>query len=254
VLLCLYKVILLLFSVNFILESLMTNSQLPAVALITGGSRGIGLAIAEKLANETIKVVITDLVAPETPHENLIFRSCDVTKSEDVDSLFKWLHLKGLLPQLLILNAGIGIHEKLTEGDPEKWQKVLQTNVMGALRCIRAFVPPMLKHDKGQVVFISSVAGMHSYPYGGVYSASKAALDMIAETLRLEVMPTIKVTVIAAGVTETKFFESQQRSVADLGTGSLLPHDIAEDVWYAIKKRKTATIHKIITRPNSQSF
>jgi NADP-dependent 3-hydroxy acid dehydrogenase YdfG len=233
----------------------MVDLKMPAVALVTGGSQGIGRAITQKLIGEGLQVVIADLTPPEAFHQNLIFRRCDISKGEEVDALFDWLHKKDLLPQILILNAGIGIHEKLTEGDPEKWNRVFQVNVMGALRCIRAFVPPM--KASGQVIFISSVAAMRTYTYGGVYSASKAALEVIAETLRMEVMPEIKVSIIAAGVTDTTFFEHQisgQHSVSAIGMGSLSPQDVAEDVWYAISKPGTAAIHKIITRPNSQSF
>lgn len=227
------------------------------LALVTGGSGGIGWAIAQKLASGNNTVVIADIVPPAGEHENIIYWQCDVRKGEDVNGLYLALLQQYKLPDILVLNAGKGIHEQLSEGDPEKWLDVLNLNVMGALRCIRAFVPPMKEQKKGHVVFISSVAATQPYTYGGIYSASKAALEMIAETLRLETLPDIKVTVVAAGITDTGFFNNQvsgHTSVNDIGMGSLSAQDIAEDVFYALQKKGTATLNKIITRPSGQNF
>ena len=156
-----------------------------------------------------------------------------------------------------MLNAGRGIKEKLTEGDPEKWKSIIDINLLGALRCIRAFVPAMLEKKNGHVVFISSVSAGKPHPYGGVYSASKSALEVIAETLRLETLPHVKVTVISPGIVDTNFFKNEvsgNTSVEQRKLGSISPDDIAEDVFYAVTKRKGTSINKIITRPIGQEF
>ncbi|MBK6264973.1 SDR family oxidoreductase [Marivirga sp. S37H4] len=235
----------------------MTFENLSSVAVITGGSNGIGKAISSKLAAENILVVVADIVPPKEAPENVIFRQCDVTIGDEVDALYKWILSEIGAPDLLIINAGKGIHEQLIEGDPEKWFAVLNLNIMGALRFIRAFVPPMYQNKSGKVVFISSVSAMKAYTYGSVYSASKAALDMIAETLRLETLPYIKVTTIAAGITDSDFFDNQllgNTSIEEMGMGSLSCKDVAEDVWYAINKKGTASINRLVTRPSGQSF
>ncbi|WP_159799149.1 SDR family oxidoreductase [Flavobacterium sp. MK4S-17] len=226
-------------------------------ALITGGSNGIGKAIAQKLAKENIEVINADTEEQEAGPENLVYRKCDVTNGEDIDALYAWLYEKQALPDVLVLNAGTGIHEKLLEGDPEKWKNTIDLNVMGILRCIRAFVPHMQEKKHGRVIFISSVAAFKPYEYGGVYSASKAALEMIAETLWLETQPYIAVTTINAGITDTGFFKGRllkDQTVADLGMGSLLPQNIADDVWHVLSKRDGAVINRIITRPAQQLF
>jgi NADP-dependent 3-hydroxy acid dehydrogenase YdfG len=226
-------------------------------ALITGGSNGIGKAIAQKLAKENIEVINADTEEQEAGPENIVYRKCDVTNGENIDALYAWLHEKQALPDVLVLNAGTGIHEKLLEGDPEKWKNTIDLNVMGMLRCIRAFVPHMQEKKQGRVIFISSVAAFKPYEYGAVYSASKAALEMIAETLWLETQPYIAVTTINAGITNTGFFKNRLlkgQTVADLGMGSLLPQDIADDVWHVLSKREGAVINRIITRPAQQSF
>jgi NADP-dependent 3-hydroxy acid dehydrogenase YdfG len=224
-------------------------------ALITGGSNGIGKAISLKLSEQKITVVNADIIAPEMSNNYLIYRYCDVTQRKDIDDLFLWMSKNTGLPDTLIINAGRGIHEKLTEGDPEKWFDIIQVNVMGALRFIRAFVPPMQIKKQGKIIFISSVAADKIYSYGGVYSATKAALEVIAETLRAETDSSINITVIRAGITDTDFFKNHPAKTANaIGQGSLHPMDIAEQIWHVINKRDGAQIQKITIMPKEQSF
>jgi NADP-dependent 3-hydroxy acid dehydrogenase YdfG len=224
-------------------------------ALITGGSNGIGKAICLKLSEMKFTVVNADTANPQESHKGLIYRCCDVTCGEDVDNLFLWMKENTGLPDILIINAGKGIHEKLTEGDPEKWLDVIQTNLMGALRCVRAFVPAMQNKKQGKVIFISSVSADKIYPYGGVYSATKAALEVIAKTVRIETDSSIGITVIRAGITDTGFFKNHPAKTANaIGQGSLQPMDIADEVWHAINKQGAAQIQQITIMPQEQSF
>ncbi len=234
-------------------------SQKPSlkIALVTGGSSGIGQAIAHKLTEEGIKVIVADISAFNTEKEGIIYRKCDVSNAADIDSLYEWISHQHGHPNYLILNAGQGIREKLTEGDPEKWQTIVQTNLMGPLRCIRAFTPAMIENKQGNVVFISSVSANQPHPYGGIYSATKTAVEVIAETLRQESLPYLNVTVVSPGIVETEFFKNEisgEISIEEMGMGSISPKEIAEDVWYALNKREGTSINKIITRPVSQNF
>lgn len=231
--------------------------QKKRLAIITGGSSGIGLAIAKKFATNNIKVISADIAEPKETTENISHRTCDISNSSNIDELYQWVTDNFGIPDVLILNAGRGIREKLSEGDPEKWQSIIETNVMGALRCIRAFIPGMLERKTGNVLFISSVSANQPHPYGGIYSASKTALEVIAETLRLETIPYINITVISPGITDTNFFENQisgSGSAEDHQRGSILPDDIAEDVFYSINKKPGTSINKIVTRPIAQEF
>src|SRR5690606_21152592 len=118
------------------------------------------------------------------------------TQKEHVKQLSEMVQSKGNL-QLLVLNAGRGIHEKIREGDPEKWIEIINLNLIGTLRVLRALLPFM---TSGNILFVSSISSSHPYPYGGVYAATKSALDTLAETLRQEELPDIAVSVINAGI------------------------------------------------------
>jgi NADP-dependent 3-hydroxy acid dehydrogenase YdfG len=235
----------------------MSRNDSSRLAIVTGGSSGIGHAIATKLQQQKITVVIADKVEPSDNNTNLIFKKCDVTSSEDVDNLYAWVHENYGTPDYLVLNAGQGIQEKLTEGDPEKWQKVININLMGPLRFIRAFTPKMLERKSGNVIFISSVSANQPHPYGGIYAASKTALEVIAETLRLETLPHLNVTIVSPGIVKTNFFEheiSGRNDINEMGMGHLSAEEIADDVLYVINKKKGSSINKIITRPTLQTF
>lgn len=227
------------------------------IALVTGASNGIGKAIAARLAEADFNVAAADVVPFENPPRNINHYQCDVSDGKQVDELYARMNSEIGLPDVLVLNAGIGIHEMLTEGDPEKWFRVINTNLIGPLRFVRAFVPPMVQKKRGHVVFISSVAADQPYTYGGVYSATKAGLERIAETLRLETAPDISVTVVSAGVTDTNFFENQVsagNTVESIGMGAIKAKQIAEDVFYAISRPQGTALNKIIIRPSGQTF
>lgn len=236
----------------------MPDSTSRRIALVTGGAGGIGLAIAKKLLKEGLEVVVADLEQPQGKDlTGMQYYPCDVTKGEQVDNLFIKMQEYPGLPDILVCNAGRGIQEKLTEGDPHKWQQTFDVNVMGALRCIRSFVPRMLSKGQGDVVVISSVSAGQAFPYGGIYAASKTALEVIAETLRLETMPHIRVTVVAPGTIDTAFFQNMIAGSPPSGQPppQAIPADeVAQGVWYAISRPADTSINKIVLRPTGQAF
>lgn len=223
--------------------------------LITGGSSGIGRAIAERFDDAKYKVAVVDKKHFNS-ERNVFFKNMDIGQISKTDKLYMWVKKMIGIPQVLVLNAGVGIHEKLTEGDPEKWKKIIDTNLLGSLYTLRAFVPEMMQYEGAHVFFVSSVAAYQPHPYGGVYSASKTALEIIAETLRLETLPKLKVTIISPGITQTSFFkhENAARSIDQFEVEAISPEEIAEDIFYCVNKRKGTAINKIVTRPINQNF
>ena len=228
------------------------------VALVTGGANGIGLACAQRLAQEGARVVIADIQKPATELGDIQFKETDITSAAAIDELYSWMSRQDAIPDIIISNAGRGISEKLAEGDPEKWNSIFQLNVMGHLRIIRSYLPQMLeKRNSPDILFISSVAARKPHPWGGVYSASKAALQAIAETLRLEVQPKIRVSSILPGVVDTEFFENTiggNQSIEEMGWGALQPEQIADAAYYILSRPEGVAINELSIRPVAQPF
>ncbi|MFC4874025.1 SDR family oxidoreductase [Negadavirga shengliensis] len=228
-----------------------------STALITGGSSGIGKSIVKAIAELGIATINADKQPPVESHPMVSFLECDVAKAEDVQNLYNIVKSNWNIPEIMVLNAGISVHERLDEGDPEKWHQVYNTNIMGALRMIRAFAPEMKLYKSARIIFISSVAAGKIYPYGGIYSSSKIALETIAETLRVELHPDIKVTIVSPGITTTEFFNNElagNRSLDDFPLAGLNPQDVADQIINVIRGPENLVINKIIIRPEAQEF
>jgi len=227
------------------------------VAVITGGSNGIGNAIINMLTKDDVLTFNADLAPPANDNILCHYLNTNITKANDIDKLFVEVSKHTSSPDLLVCNAGKGLLEKITEGDPEKWQQLFELNVMGQLRTIRAFAPSMIKKGKGDIVIISSVAFNQPHDSGGIYAATKSAMKMVTETLRIELPVSIRVTTITPGVVDTSFFSSMisgQQSVESIGCGALSPDDVADAVHYAINCPRHYAINDITLRPIDQKF
>lgn len=225
--------------------------------LVTGGASGIGRAIAERLAGEGARVVVADRRPVDSPSDGVIGMEVDVTDPEGVEELRREVERRMGPVDILVSNAGRGVHERLAEGDPAKWARGLEINVVGALRIVRAFIPGMLERGDGDVVFVSSVAANRAYEWGGVYSASKAALERVAETLRLEVQPDLRVLTVAPGVVDTAFFERSVGAPSDPGeTGgvALEAGEVADAVAYGLSRPEDVAVNRLVVRPTGQAF
>ncbi|MCI0417123.1 SDR family NAD(P)-dependent oxidoreductase [bacterium] len=185
------------------------------VAVITGGSKGIGKATAEALAREGCHVVLAarheeelKKTAREISRLNvtvLTFKA-DVRKWKEVESLAARVQEKMGTPQILINNAGIGRFGEVTSMNEEDFRATLETNLFGVFYCSKAFLPGMIQNQEGHIVNISSLAGKNSFPGGSAYCASKHGLIAFAECLMLEVRHhNIKVSTICPGTVQTEF-------------------------------------------------
>ena len=172
-------------------------------ALVTGASRGLGLAMAQELAGRGWTVVCVARDAVRLDHAVAGIRSfggsaeavvADVTSEADVVGLFDRLTASASLPQLVVVNAGVFIRGTVTEAREDDWATVMDVNVNGAHRVAQAAVRsmrrlPVVDGTRGHVVFVNSGAGVQPYAAGASYTASKHALLGLSGALREEVAP-----------------------------------------------------------------
>lgn len=180
------------------------------IALITGGSRGIGLACARALQTNGDRVVITyknappsELDGPEGTHP-LVAVHCDVTVPGDVDACFAAIEERLGSVELLICSAGITDDALLMRMGEDRWANVIDTNLTACYRVTKRAITGMIKARRGRIVLIGSVVGMLGNAGQTNYSAAKAGLIGFARALAREVASrNITVNVIAPGLITT---------------------------------------------------
>jgi 3-oxoacyl-[acyl-carrier protein] reductase len=173
------------------------------VAFITGGNRGIGLAMAQRFSQEGYKVAIS--YRDQKPSEDFYMVKVDVTNSSEIDSAIDDIE-KNLGPiEVLVINAGTNkdsLAMRIEDGDMEK---IINTNLMGAIRVARKTVKSMMKNRKGRIIFIGSVVGLLGSAGQMVYASTKAGLIGAARSLAREVGSRgVTVNVIAPGYVDTE--------------------------------------------------
>lgn len=184
------------------------------VVFLTGASSGIGeglaLAMAERgailglVARRKEQLEKLALACEAKGGKTAIF-PCDVTDAGGIQSAADGMRREFGHIDIMIANAGIGGNDAKTRAyEPEAVKNVIDTNLMGAVNCIHAVVPHMLERGRGQLVAISSLAGIRGLPKSAAYSASKAGMTMFFESVRLDMIGKgIDVTIIQPGFIET---------------------------------------------------
>ena len=175
--------------------------------LVTGGNRGIGLAIARNLVEAGHDVVITHRSG--TPPEGLRGVVCDVTDTDSVDRAFTEAEeLLGRPVEVLVANAGITKDTLLMRMSDEDFGSVVDTNLTGVFRCARRAAKGMIRARAGRIILISSVVGLYGSPGQTNYAASKAALVGLARSITRELGGRgITANVVAPGFIETEMTE-----------------------------------------------
>lgn len=171
------------------------------VILITGGSSGIGKSIGEYLQTKGLKVYgTTRKLANHTDFVGFELLEMDVTNLDSIQlAVDKIITKEGRL-DVLINNAGIGITGPIEETPHEEINNAFDTNFNGPIHMIKAVLPQMRKQKNGLVINITSIAAFMGLPYRGIYSATKGAMELVSETLRMETKDFgIHMTTIAPG-------------------------------------------------------
>jgi len=223
-------------------------------AIVTGGTKGIGRAIAAALLFEGLSVCITsrhqaeiDQAVGELGGEATGF-VCDVRDYDQVRALIDHtLEKQGAL-DVLVNNAGIGVFELVEETSPEDFRAVLETNLFGVFHCCHAAIPVMKKGGGGYIINISSLAGANPHPRMAAYNASKFGLNGFSEALMQEVRhDNIKVSYIMPGSVNTEFGGDAPTAEK---SWQLTPQDVAEVVVDLLNHDNRALSSRIEIRPS----
>lgn len=205
--------------------------------LVTGGNRGIGLAIATAFAEAGDKVAVT--YRSGEPPAGFFGVQCDVTDTASVDRAFAEVESQQGPVEVLVANAGItrdGLLMRMSDDDVEA---VLQTNLVGALRCARRAAPKMLRARSGRIIFVSSVVGLLGSAGQANYAASKSGLVGLARSLAREFgSRNVTANVVAPGFVDTdmtRVLTEEQRAgiVAQVPLGRYAsPEEVAAVVQF----------------------
>lgn len=251
----------------------MTKTALPAdpplagqVAVVTGAGRGIGRAIALKLAELGAHSVLCGrsreaLEQTSTAMQNSGQSSmkssekssvieCDVTDVHSVDALAEHVERTFHRIDILVNNAGIGgAGGPLHQLAPNDWEHILNTNLRGVYYCIRSLAPLMIKARTGHIINISSLAGKNPLPNGAAYAASKWGLNgltySVAEELRAH---NIRVSVICPGSVHTEFSPHPGKNAEKM----LQASDVAHAVAMIVTQAPQSFVSEILLRPTQR--
>jgi len=233
------------------------------IVLVTGASSGIGAATALAFAAEGARLLLAARRAGKMAEvaSAALERGAQAVHSVqlDVRSRIAVQRVIDELPEewaeisVLVNNAGLsrGL-DKLYTGKIEDWEEMIDTNVKGLLYVSRAVVPGMVVRGSGHVVNLGSIAGDLSYPNGAVYCGSKAAVRMINDGLREDLLGTpVRVTSVDPGMVETDFSlirfhgDAEKAEKVYKGLTPLTPEDVAEVVVWAVKRPAHVNIARV---------
>lgn len=245
------------------------------VSLVTGGSRGIGRAIAKMLLLEGAHVAIcgrsqesVDRAALELARETggkVKGKVADVKSHEQVGALFQFLDSEFGGIDVLVNNAGVGVFRPVTELTLDEWRTIVETNLYGAFYCSREALFRFVTRGGGYIVNINSLAGANAFAGGAAYNASKFGLTGFTEAMMQDVRSdNVRVSTIMPGSVATEFGraaaqagtgagsggQSQTREFAESGADwKIWPEDVAEVVRTLLKMPLRTLVSRVEVRP-----
>ncbi len=229
------------------------------IALITGGSKGIGAAIARELAQMGAHTIICGRTKSSLDATAVSIRSaggscdaqtCNVADWDSVAALASHIHQSRGKLDILVNNAGVaGFGKPLHQTSAETWSNIIDTNLRGVFHTIRAFVPLMLAAGGGHIINISSIASKSPLPNGAAYAASKWGLNglsySVAEELRGQ---NIRVAIVCPGSTHTELSSHEGKSIEKM----LRPEDVAHVVSMIVRQSPNSFASEVILRPTQK--
>jgi 3-oxoacyl-[acyl-carrier protein] reductase len=229
------------------------------VAIVTGGGRGIGAAIAKKLARLGAAAVLCGRTAADlqfTADEivkvggRVEVVPCDVTDLRSFEYAAARIDSSFGRADILVNNAGVGsFNEPLHLLPPSEWERILNTNLRAVYYAILTFAPIMIRAYSGHIINISSLAGKNALPNGAAYAASKWALNGLTYSVAEELRPhNIRVSVICPGSTDTGLSPHAGKDPRKM----LQPDDVAHAVAMLVTQSPNSFISEVLLRPTQK--
>ncbi len=188
----------------------MTFKNLKKIAIVTGASKGIGLAICKKLVSESIDIImiareIENLkIANEEIGGNNFLISADLSLQEDIKKVVKIISEKYNKIDILVNNIGTNIRKETEFADDDDFNKIINTNLASGYHLSKQILPLLKKSEQGNIVFLSSVAGLTHLRTGAIYAMTKAAINQLTKNLAVEwAKYNIRVNAVAPWYIET---------------------------------------------------
>jgi len=240
------------------------------LALVTGASSGIGLSCARRFAADGAQLVLwarrrerLERTAAELEKAHGVrveVAAVDVRDRGAVDRAVGALAAAGRVPDILLNNAGLAAgFAKLHEGDPDHWDRMIDTNLKGLLNVSRAVLPLMVRRGTGHVVNIGSTAGHQVYQGGNVYNATKFGVKALTEGMNLDLAGTrVRVSSVDPGHVETEFAlvrfggDAARAKQVYEGFRPLSPDDVADAVAYVVGVPEHVNVLDLIIVPAAQ--
>jgi len=228
------------------------------VALVTGGSRGIGLAIARALVADGVQVAVT---GRDASHLSAARPALDAAGPASVETLQADVRKPGDVARaveatvarfggidILVNNAGVGIFKNVSEMSPEEWADIFDTNVAGMFYACRAALPHLKRRGGGSIINISSLASTSPFVGGAAYCASKAAVNAFSEALMQEVRyDNIRVSYVLPGSVATGFTDGDAQKGADW---KIAPSEVADVVIGLLRHPARSLPSRVDLRPS----
>ena len=237
----------------------MSDELKGKLAIVTGGARGIGAAIASRLAELGTEVIITARNSARLEQTAAEIRKgggrceavrCDVTSLSEVEALGDRLGGRRERLRIVVNNAGVGgFSAPLHQTDPETWEKIINTNLRGVFYMTRVFAPVLIANGGGDIVNISSLAGKNALPNGAAYAASKWGLNGLSYSIAEELRGNnIRVTVVCPGSVNTELSPHEGKNVHKM----LQPPDVAHVVAMVVTQAPQSFASEILLRPTQK--
>lgn len=235
--------------------------------LVTGGSRGIGAAIARRFAAEGMSVVIHYNQAHEAANEtartcmrlgaaNVMTVSADLRSKEQLQRMREKLESSGMVPDIVVNNAGIAHYSMLSDVTEETWDDVMAVNLKGMFLCTQIFMPAMIAQRFGRIINVSSIWGMTGASCEVLYSTTKGGMNAFTKALAKELAPSnVTVNAVAPGAVDTVMLDNlndgeKSALESEIPAGRFAQPDEIASLVYFLALPESAYITGQVISPN----